>query len=188
VTTRSRDKFRALTLSCVNTPKGLTSVLVSFTLPIGLQSKDNFAEPVALGRHLHSRFRRGHAGWCPNGAEPCFGDSVDGVDVAGIRSAVVEGSLAFHMRRATAARRNECGLQIFNLPQLAARLAGGFTTPVTAEHLEPAIHRTLREGVFTQLERVQQLPGMTRAIAPRSGMPMLICARKVMRSTRASGT
>jgi hypothetical protein len=43
------------------------------------------------------------------------------------------------MRRANAAGANECGLQILTLPQLAARLAGGFTEPVTAERLDLAI-------------------------------------------------
>jgi PD-(D/E)XK nuclease superfamily len=83
----------------------------------------------------------------------------------GIRTAVVEGSLAFQMRRFAAARANECGLQILSMPQLAARLAGGFTVPVTAEHLEPAIQQALDRGEFTELERVRRLPGMTRAVA-----------------------
>ena len=43
-----------------------------------------------------------------------------------IRTAVVDGPLAHQVRRAAAARANECGLQILTLPQLAARLAGGF--------------------------------------------------------------
>jgi hypothetical protein len=76
----------------------------------------------------------------------------DKVSVA-IRTAVVEGSLAFQMRRFAAARANECGLQILSMPQLAARLAGGFTVPVTAEHLEPAIQQALDRGEFTHSER-----------------------------------
>lgn len=90
---------------------------------------------------------------------------MDGKGFVGIRTAVVEGPLAFQMRRVAAARANECGLQILNLPQLAARLAGGFTMPVTPEHLEPAIQRALNEGGFTELERVRHLPGMSRAVA-----------------------
>jgi len=34
--------------------------------------------------------------------------------------------------------RTKSGLQIFNLPQVAARLAGGFLYPVTPDILEPA--------------------------------------------------
>src|SRR5260370_38839165 len=82
-----------------------------------------------------------------------------------IQTSVIEGSLAFQMRRAAAARANECGLQILSLPQLAARLAGGFTTPVAKEHLDSAIQRALAEGAFAELEAVRNLPGMTRAVS-----------------------
>jgi hypothetical protein len=82
-----------------------------------------------------------------------------------VRTAVVEGSLAVQMRRAAAARANECGLQILGLPQLAARLAGAFTTPVTAEVLDPAIRLALDEGGFVDIEPVRQLPGTARALA-----------------------
>jgi hypothetical protein len=90
---------------------------------------------------------------------------LDGKVSVEIRTAVVEGSLAFQMRRFAAAQANECGLQIISMPQLAARLAGGFAMPVTAEHLEPAIQQALDQGKFTELERVRRLPGMTRAVA-----------------------
>jgi hypothetical protein len=56
-------------------------------------------------------------------------------------------------------------LQIFSLSQLSARLAGGFTQPITAELLEPAIQRALGEGNFAELDRVRELPGITRAVA-----------------------
>ena len=42
------------------------------------------------------------------------------------RTVVVEGPLAFRMRRLAAARNAEAGLQIMTLPALAACLAGGF--------------------------------------------------------------
>jgi len=90
------------------------------------------------------------------------------------RTAVVGGALAFQMRRAAAARANECGLQILTLPQLAARLSGGFTTPISSEHLDLAVQRALAEGGFLELETVRYLPGMTRSGFPdltvRSGM------------------
>jgi hypothetical protein len=69
-----------------------------------------------------------------------------------IRTTVIEGSLAFQMRRAAAARANECGLQIMTLPQLAARLAGGFTVPVSTDQLDLAIQRALDDGDFVELE------------------------------------
>jgi hypothetical protein len=93
------------------------------------------------------------------------GRLVVGISFAGIKTIVAEGALAFQMRRAAAARANECGLQILNMPQVAARLAGGFVSPVTAEHLEPAIQQSLNVGGFTELAGVRHLPGMTRAVA-----------------------
>ena len=83
----------------------------------------------------------------------------------GTRTTVIEGSLAFQMRRAIAARTNECGLQILSLPQLAARLAGGFTTPVAKGNLDLAIQHALAAGMFSELEAVRNLPGMTRAVS-----------------------
>jgi hypothetical protein len=85
--------------------------------------------------------------------------------VVQIRTTVIEGSLAFQMLRAAAARANECGLQILSLLQLAARLAGGFTASVAKEHLDSAIRRALAEGGFVELENVRNLPGMTRAVS-----------------------
>jgi hypothetical protein len=90
---------------------------------------------------------------------------VQNQDVLRIRTTVVEGALAFQMRRANAARNNECGLQILDLPQLAARLAGGFSCPITAEYLDPAIQLALNQGGFEELESVRHLPGMSRAVA-----------------------
>jgi hypothetical protein len=81
------------------------------------------------------------------------------------RTAVVDGSLSSQMRRAAAARAGECGLQILTLPQVAARLAGGFAAPVTAEVLEPAVRRALEEGGFVELEQVRHHPGTVRAVA-----------------------
>jgi hypothetical protein len=81
-----------------------------------------------------------------------------------LRTAVVERPLASQMRRFAAAQINDCGLQILNLPQVAARLAGGFTIAASAEQLEPAIQDALDEGGFVELEHVRHLPGMTRAV------------------------
>jgi len=67
-------------------------------------------------------------------------------DMLNIRTTVIEGHLAFQMRRAAAARANECGLQIATLPQVAARLAGGFTAPLATEALDLAVQCALAEG------------------------------------------
>lgn len=81
------------------------------------------------------------------------------------RSVVVEGPLAFRMKRIAAARRAEAGVQILTLPQLAARLAGGFIRPARSLDLDPAIRAALEAGGFADLERIRERPGMTRSVA-----------------------
>jgi len=81
------------------------------------------------------------------------------------RTVIVEGPLAFRMRRIAAARQAEAGVQIMTLPQLAARLAGGFTRPARSEDLDPAIRSSLEAGGFAELESIRNLPGMTRSVA-----------------------
>jgi len=81
------------------------------------------------------------------------------------RTVIVEGPLAFNMRRIAAAREAEAGVQIMSLPQLAARLAGGFARPARSEDLDPAIQSALEAGGFAELESIRSLPGMTRAVA-----------------------
>ena len=81
------------------------------------------------------------------------------------RTVAVEGPLAFHMRRVDAARRGETGVHILTVPLLAARLAGGFIRPARSQDLDPAIRAALQAGGFAELERIRQLPGMTRSIA-----------------------
>ena len=82
-----------------------------------------------------------------------------------LRTSIVGSSLALQMRRAEAARANESGLQILTLPNLAARLAGGFRSLVSSEHLDRAVQAALEPGGFGELESVQHLPGMTRAVS-----------------------
>jgi len=86
-------------------------------------------------------------------------------DMLNIRTCVIGGHLAFQMRRAAAARGNECGLQIATLPQLAARLAGGFTAPLATEALDLAVQCALAEGGFLELDTVRHLPGINRAVS-----------------------
>src|SRR5262245_29979825 len=81
------------------------------------------------------------------------------------RTAIVEGPLAFQMRRVLAARASESGLQILTWPQLAARLVGGFVQPVAPELVEPAVQAAVSTKGFRQLDRVAELPGITRAVA-----------------------
>jgi len=81
------------------------------------------------------------------------------------RTVVIEGPLAFRMRRIAAARRAERGLQIMTLPQLTARLAGGFKRPARSDDLDPAIRAALEAGGFIDLESIRDLPGMTRSVA-----------------------
>lgn len=80
------------------------------------------------------------------------------------RTAVVSGALAFKMRRTRAAQAGELGQEVLTLPQLAARLAGGFQQEAKAEVLQPAVRSALQDGGFQDLESVRDLPGMTRAV------------------------
>ncbi|MGY3610821.1 MULTISPECIES: hypothetical protein [unclassified Bradyrhizobium] len=81
------------------------------------------------------------------------------------RTIIVEGPLAFRMRRIVAARRAEAGVQIMTLPQLAARLAGGFARPARSQDFDPVIRMALEAGGFVDLESIRELPGMTRSVA-----------------------
>lgn len=78
---------------------------------------------------------------------------------------VVEGPLAFRMRRLLAARQGAAGLQIMTMPLLAARLAGGFARPAQAADIDPAIRAALSSGDLGELAGMRELPGTTRALA-----------------------
>jgi RecB family exonuclease len=88
-----------------------------------------------------------------------------GDNMLNIRTSVIGSHLAYQMRRAAAARANESGLQIATLPQVAARLAGGFAAPLATEALDLAVQRALAEGGFLELDAVRHLPGMNRAVS-----------------------
>jgi hypothetical protein len=68
------------------------------------------------------------------------------------------------MRRLSAARRSETGVQIVTLPLLAVRPAGGFHRPARSQELEPATRTALDSRGFIDLEPMRQLPGMIRAV------------------------
>ena len=80
------------------------------------------------------------------------------------RIAVVHGPLAFRMRRVQAARDGDLGLEVLTIPQMAARLAGGFRRPADEEMLHPVISRVLTEAKLTELAPVAEMPGMIRAV------------------------
>jgi hypothetical protein len=81
------------------------------------------------------------------------------------RTVVVEGPLAYRMRRIAAARNGELGIQIVTLPLLAARLAGGFVQPASRPQLIAAIRAALDAGGFRDLEKLRLLPGTPRSVA-----------------------
>lgn len=81
------------------------------------------------------------------------------------RTVVVEGPLAQRMRRFEAASRGEAGTDIVTIPQLAARLAGGFSRLADGEMLYLAIRSALDLNGYREICRVRELPGMARAAA-----------------------
>ena len=56
-------------------------------------------------------------------------------------------------------------MQIMTLPQLAARLVGGFTRPARSNDLDPAIRAALEAGSLVDIEPLRELPGTTRSVA-----------------------
>jgi hypothetical protein len=80
------------------------------------------------------------------------------------RVIVVDGPLAVRVRRVEAARASVLGLEILNLPLLAARLAGGFRRFADRYLLAPAIAAALSKGNFKDINSVTGLPGMVRAV------------------------
>jgi PD-(D/E)XK nuclease superfamily protein len=80
------------------------------------------------------------------------------------RTLIIHGPLAFRMRRLAAARAGAAGLQLMALPQLAARLAGGFTRPAALHELEPAIQQAMAAGDYAELEPMLALPGTPHAL------------------------
>jgi PD-(D/E)XK nuclease superfamily len=80
------------------------------------------------------------------------------------RVIVVNGPLAFRMRRLEAARSGDVGLDILTLPLLAARLAGGFCRLADRDLLSSAIAAALEAGGFGDIDKVRSLPGMVRAV------------------------
>lgn len=80
------------------------------------------------------------------------------------KTVIVSGLLAYRMQRAAAARANAIGLEVLMLPQLAARLCGGFVEMASPEVLFPLIRSALVEGGFSKFNDIAALPGMPRAV------------------------
>jgi hypothetical protein len=75
------------------------------------------------------------------------------------RTVVVHTILAGHMSRVDAARRNEAGVQVMTMGQLAARLAGGLLQPVDLDVLTETIREALPDVEMGELEPIKDLPG-----------------------------
>ena len=81
------------------------------------------------------------------------------------KTIVVHTRLAGHMARVDAARAAAHGTQILTMGQMAARLAGGFLTPIDPDCLRDAVNGALPEADLGELEKIKDLPGMVRATA-----------------------
>lgn len=82
-----------------------------------------------------------------------------------LHSVLVQGRLAFAMRRAAAARGRELGLQIMTPSLLAARLAGGLLRPASRDSIENGIRAALGEShLLEDMAPIAGLPGITRAL------------------------
>lgn len=68
------------------------------------------------------------------------------------------------MARVHAARRNEAGVQVMTMGQLAARLAGGLLQPIDLNILAEAVSDTLPDVEMGELEPIKALPGMPSAV------------------------
>jgi hypothetical protein len=82
-----------------------------------------------------------------------------------LHSVLVQGRLAYAMRRAAAARNHELGLQIMTPSLLAARLAGGLLRAASRESIEIGIRAALSQrGLLEDITPISGLPGATRAV------------------------
>jgi hypothetical protein len=97
------------------------------------------------------------------------------------RTLIVHTILAGHMSRVDAARRNETGVQVMTMGQLAARLAGGLLQPVDLDVLTETVRDALPDVEMGELEPIKDLPGMPAAVTAtfdtRHGAPALSCRR-----------
>ncbi|WP_198173272.1 PD-(D/E)XK nuclease family protein [Cupriavidus sp. USMAA2-4] len=78
---------------------------------------------------------------------------------------VTQGRLALRGQRLRAARTRAQGVQIVDIEQLAARLAGGFIAPLDDDTLRAAIQAVLPGTPLGELDAIKDLPGMVGAAA-----------------------
>lgn len=78
---------------------------------------------------------------------------------------ILQGPLAFRMKRLEAADEGVMGVQFSTIPLVAARLTGGFVRPPRREDIELALQTALKVGGFAEIDALRTLPGMARATA-----------------------
>lgn len=81
------------------------------------------------------------------------------------RTVIVQGRLAAREWRLRAARERNHGLQVMALEHMAARLAGGFLSPVDDDSLRAAIQGALPCTPLGELDGIKELPGLVDAAA-----------------------
>ena len=80
------------------------------------------------------------------------------------KTVVVHNRYAWRSYRTKAAFDREQGLRLLTIEQLAARLAGGFLTPIDSDQLKSAVASAIGERLG-ELDAIKQLPGFQRAAA-----------------------
>ena len=80
------------------------------------------------------------------------------------KTVVVHNRYAWRSYRTKAAFDSEQGLRLLTIEQLAARLAGGFLTPIDSDQLKSAEASAIKERLG-ELDAIKQLPGFQRAAA-----------------------
>ena len=81
-----------------------------------------------------------------------------------LKTVVVHNRYAWRSYRTKAAFESEQGLRLLTIEQLAARLAGGFLTPIDSDQLKSAVASAIGERLG-ELDAIKQLPGFQRAAA-----------------------
>ena len=81
-----------------------------------------------------------------------------------LKTVVVHNRYAWRSYRTKAAFESEQGLRLLTIEQLAARLAGGFLTPIDSDQLKSAVASAIKERLG-ELDAIKQLPGFQRAAA-----------------------
>ena len=83
------------------------------------------------------------------------------------RTIVVHTRLAGHMVRVEGARAGAQGLQILTMGQLAARLAGGFLSPIDQDSLREVVRDALADTDLGELENIKSSVLASPAFRPR---------------------